>query len=647
MSRPGSVWCVRGASAAALAAMLGSAPAVVPAMAADAPPEAAFRRGGGERRPRRGGLPAHAPDDAGLARATPTSGRCCCPTSCPAPRAGRRACTSTGRTTRAPTTTRTSSPPPASPTGALFDGRLRDMLRNEIRYTNTLDGIPADLDLETRHARPAQPLRRRRVREGRPHRDHRAPRPHALVLPDGGHDGGPHGARPRGERLRAAARPGCGVERRRPPDPRPARRHDRRPALPRVGGAHRRRLRAGGPPAEPRPARLHVGLPEARGARPHAPARPRQRDRGRPHAARGAGERARRRRGPSPTAPRSARMLDRVLASANPDGLLYDEIRPSDLPPVSEHLSDNWGYVYGAVYTHFMVTGEERYREAVRRVLTNLPRYRGHDWENGSQDGYADAIESALYLVAREPVPEALDWIESETKSLIAFQQEDGTIERWYGDGNWSRTLLLYAMWKTQGCVPRRLAGRREARRRAGRRAAPRVAGGALRLEGPPALRPRASPPRPELRPQLRPPQRVAGVVHGGREHALPADGRGGPGDRPPGLGPRGRDRRSRAPAGGSSSPSRRRATEPRHSEQLRLRPPCHSEELGLAGRRGIRRPAGRLGQGPVTPRSSIRIGSRGEAPSPVSRREARGARSPAGAEIADSSDPSNRSPSE
>ena len=117
----------------------------------------------------------------------------------------------------------------------------------------------------------------------------------------------------------------------------------------------------------------------------------------------------------------------------------------------SQQLSDNWGYVYGAVYTHYMVTGEERYREAVRRVLRALPRYRGHDWERGSHDGYADAIESAIYLVAREPVPEALDWIETETRRLIEFQQEDGTIERWYGDGNWSRSLLLYAMMKTQG----------------------------------------------------------------------------------------------------------------------------------------------------------------------------------------------------
>jgi hypothetical protein len=99
-----------------------------------------------------------------------------------------------------------------------------------------------------------------------------------------------------------------------------------------------------------------------------------------------------------------------------------------------------------------MVTGESRYRDAVRRVLKNLPKYRGYDWENGSHDGYADSLESALYLAAREPVPEALDWIESEMRTLINYQQPDGTIERWYGDGNWNRTLLLYALYKTQGC---------------------------------------------------------------------------------------------------------------------------------------------------------------------------------------------------
>jgi len=147
-----------------------------------------------------------------------------------------------------------------------------------------------------------------------------------------------------------------------------------------------------------------------------------------------------------------ARMLDRILESANPDGLLYDEIRCSDLKPLQTRLSDNWGYVYGAVYTFYMVTGEQKYRDAVIRVLKNLPKYRNHDWEKGSQDGYADAIESALYLISREPVPEAVDWVESEIKVLQAYQRPDGLIECWYGDGNWARTNLLYALWKSQGC---------------------------------------------------------------------------------------------------------------------------------------------------------------------------------------------------
>jgi hypothetical protein len=50
-------------------------------------------------------------------------------------------------------------------------------------------------------------------------------------------------------------------------------------------------------------------------------------------------------------------------------------------------------------------------------------------------------------------VAEAREWIESEIRTLIGFQRPDGTVERWYGDGNWARTLLLYAMWKTQGCI--------------------------------------------------------------------------------------------------------------------------------------------------------------------------------------------------
>lgn len=150
------------------------------------------------------------------------------------------------------------------------------------------------------------------------------------------------------------------------------------------------------------------------------------------------------------------RMLDRVIQSANPDGMLYNEVRASDLKPLNDRLSDNWGYVYGAIYCFYQVTGEEKYREAVRRVLRNLPKYRNYDWERGSFDGYADTIEGALYLAAREPVPEALDWIESEIRVMAAMQQPNGHIENWYGEGNFNRTLLLYMLYKSQGCRPDR-----------------------------------------------------------------------------------------------------------------------------------------------------------------------------------------------
>jgi hypothetical protein len=150
--------------------------------------------------------------------------------------------------------------------------------------------------------------------------------------------------------------------------------------------------------------------------------------------------------------PAIARMLDRILAAANPDGMLYNVVDAASLKPLNEGLSDNWGYVYGAVYTFYQCTGEERYRTAVRKVLRNLPKYRNYDWERGSFDGYADSIESAMYLVNREPVREALDWIESEIRVMSAMQKPDGHLEYWYGEGNFNRTLMLYILYKSLGC---------------------------------------------------------------------------------------------------------------------------------------------------------------------------------------------------
>ncbi len=231
--------------------------------------------------------------------------------------------------------------------------------------------------------------------------------------------------------------------------------------------------------------------------------------------------------------PLIARMLDRILESANADGMLYNEVDAATLKPFGPQLSDNWGYIYGAVYTFYQTTGEAKYRDAVLKVLRNLPKYRRHVWEPraqemqlalGSFDGYADTIESAIYLVAREPVPEALAWIESEMQVMLDMQQPDGHIEYWYGEGNFNRTALPLRA----DAEPRRAAGalaaRHQGRRGAGRRPAapePGAAGEHARDGG--AVRLRAPPARAQPRSQLRPAERVPGVVRGRRERAVSA----------------------------------------------------------------------------------------------------------------------------
>lgn len=95
--------------------------------------------------------------------------------------------------------------------------------------------------------------------------------------------------------------------------------------------------------------------------------------------------------------------------------------------------------------------GHEPYREAVRHVWSSRPSYRNLDWENGSADGIADAVESALNLINREPMTAAGDWIDEEIRNLWWKQHPDGIVEGWHGDGNFTRTTLMCAFWKTLG----------------------------------------------------------------------------------------------------------------------------------------------------------------------------------------------------
>jgi hypothetical protein len=136
----------------------------------------------------------------------------------------------------------------------------------------------------------------------------------------------------------------------------------------------------------------------------------------------------------------------------NQHGQLYATFNPQ----TGEHNSricDTWGYNYDGLYTAWLVDRRAVHRDALRHVLGNLEaHYTGFDW--GRMDGYADSLEGAINLYNREAVPSAAAWIDSEIRTMWSFQKDDGVIEGWHGDGNFARTSLMYALWKTQGlCI--------------------------------------------------------------------------------------------------------------------------------------------------------------------------------------------------
>ncbi len=156
------------------------------------------------------------------------------------------------------------------------------------------------------------------------------------------------------------------------------------------------------------------------------------------------------------------RMLDRIgEIAADESGLLFNEVNAATGEITRKGFSDCWGYDYYAWYTFYLATGEEKYVDQVKHVLANIHRFKDYPWEprsegTQSQDGIADAVEGALGLLSHLPDESAFEWVEHEVKRMFAFQQEDGIIEGWWGDGNFCRTALMYAFYKTKGtwCEP-------------------------------------------------------------------------------------------------------------------------------------------------------------------------------------------------
>ena len=145
-------------------------------------------------------------------------------------------------------------------------------------------------------------------------------------------------------------------------------------------------------------------------------------------------------------------MLDRILeVGRNENGLFHMVIDPVKGKVLNEELTDNWGYDYNAYLTVADVDDYQPYRDAVRYVLEHIHNELGYPWENDIADGYADSIESGINLLNRIPVASGFRWVEHEIMHMLKKQRSDGIIEGWHGDGNYARTAIMVALWKTQG----------------------------------------------------------------------------------------------------------------------------------------------------------------------------------------------------
>ncbi len=147
------------------------------------------------------------------------------------------------------------------------------------------------------------------------------------------------------------------------------------------------------------------------------------------------------------------RMIQKILkVGRNPQGLFYEAINPKNEKVLRETLTDNWGYNYNAIATVGMLDNEKAYLDEIQKTLDMLWDSRDYPWENDGADGLADSLEGCLNLINRFPSENAERWADYTAQRLLKKQRPSGIVEGWHGDGNTARTMLMYALWKSQGC---------------------------------------------------------------------------------------------------------------------------------------------------------------------------------------------------
>lgn len=148
-------------------------------------------------------------------------------------------------------------------------------------------------------------------------------------------------------------------------------------------------------------------------------------------------------------------LLDRMLTvGRSGEGLWYNSLDVQTLEILDNSLADTWGYILNGYQTFDLANGTDDYRAEIERTMRAAASKHSIEWEGKLQDGYADAIESMLYLLPWFDISECHYWVDDEIEVLFLKQQPDGFVEGWYLDGNFVRTALLYGFYKTYGLFP-------------------------------------------------------------------------------------------------------------------------------------------------------------------------------------------------
>jgi hypothetical protein len=155
------------------------------------------------------------------------------------------------------------------------------------------------------------------------------------------------------------------------------------------------------------------------------------------------------------------RMLDRLAdRGRSPDGLWMRVIEIPSGKVEQEGFSDNWGYDSQAFLIQSLIEriapdGDPalaaRYHDVAAESLAAVAKYRYYPWQSGEMDGYADTIESAIYILHEVDDPRAARWVDDQIGTLYGFQAPDGSVVERDLDGNFIRSALLNAYRLTGG----------------------------------------------------------------------------------------------------------------------------------------------------------------------------------------------------